>query len=98
LPDYSINNPISNVNDEFRLVPNPANDKTTLIYSLELASQVTIEISTIYGQNVTKNISENEQSSGAHSVELDISKLSKGAYFVTLKSKNGNKSKQLLVN
>ena len=98
LPDYSINNPISNVNDEFRLVPNPANDKTTLIYSLEIASQVTIEILTIYGQNVTKNISENEQSSGAHSVELDISKLSKGAYFVTLKSKNGNKSKQLLVN
>jgi hypothetical protein len=49
-------------------------------------------------ENVPKNISENEQSPGAHSVELDISKMSKGAYFVTLKSKNGNKSKQLLVN
>jgi hypothetical protein len=96
IPDNSIKNTLG-FND-FKLIPNPANGITNLFYSLEKSSNVTIEISTIYGQQISKNSSDTEQVKGEHNAELDISKLSKGIYIVTLKSLNGNKSKQLIIN
>jgi hypothetical protein len=96
LPDHSIKNEL--LNFDFNLIPNPANNKTTLSYNLDISSIVEIEITSIYGQQISKNKTETLQNTGIHIVELDLNKLSKGVYFVTVRTGNSKRTKQLMIN
>ena len=83
--------------DKLVLIPNPATSTCNLFYNVENASEVIIEISTLYGQVLTRNNSSSQQNEGNHSVTLDVSKLTKGVYMVQIKTKDINRCTKLIV-
>ncbi|HJY64605.1 MAG TPA: T9SS type A sorting domain-containing protein [Ignavibacteria bacterium] len=65
------------------LFPNPANVSTSISYSLESSSDVTIEIFNLVGEK-TKSVFSGNQNAGEHAIDVDCTKLSNGIYFVKL--------------
>lgn len=76
--------------------PNPANDVLHINYSLNAASDVTLNIMSIDGQ-VVRSESLGMQQTGSNSETVDISGLSAGVYFVTLQTDNGITSRKIVV-
>lgn len=79
---YTEINEIANSN-AIVLYPNPATNKITLEFNLSTTQNFTIEIKNILGQTVKKT---NSLSRGNNIVEIDISELPKGLYFVQLQN------------
>jgi photosystem II stability/assembly factor-like uncharacterized protein len=77
--------------------PNPAiASSTTINYSLEKASNVSLKVYTILGEQVAVPVV-GWQSAGAHSVTLDCSSLSQGVYFYTLSQDGSAQTKMMVV-
>jgi hypothetical protein len=72
------NSPVSGVS----LFPNPVkNSPVTLSYSLSENNAVTISVFNVFGEKV-KSFSEGNEAAGKHEVNLDLSALSNGIYFI----------------
>lgn len=69
--------------------PNPAVDNMTIEYALESNADVTIEIITGNGK-VISEINEGSKNAGLHSYQLNVSNLSAGHYFFSIKA-NGHR-------
>lgn len=77
------------------LFPNPTTGQTSISYSLENASAVSINIKDITGKTVyTSN--EGTQTSGAHKISLDASTYTNGVYFVTVSTDESQVTKKLI--
>ena len=77
--------------------PNPANENTTLKFSLANNSDVSIQIFDMTGKLV-KIISDKEQMmSGDYSVNISTSELPDGIYFISISTVDGNISKKITV-
>jgi hypothetical protein len=63
-----------------RVTPNPARQAAHLSYSLPAAAAVTVEMWNMLGQRVATLLSGEYQSSGAHSIPLDVDSLPSGTY------------------
>ena len=70
---------ISNIN----VYPNPVNDYGTIAFSLEEASNVSVQIFNLSGQ-VVREISQNSMAAGNNNVKFDVNDLPKGAYIIRL--------------
>ena len=89
---------IVNYDNDFLLnqnTPNPANEMTIINYSLNSNAVVSFSITDISGKEV-KSLMQGAQSAGAHSVNLNTSSLSSGAYFYTI-SVNGNEATRKMI-
>lgn len=75
--------------------PNPAQDITTINYSLTSNSLVSFSIIDISGKKVITLI-EGAKSAGAHSIKINTSSLPSGAYFYTI-SVNGNEATRKMI-
>lgn len=64
--------------------PNPANSSITVRHGFSVGSNPMLSVTNIVGQNVMNVLLTNEEQS------IDISKLTKGVYFATIVSKEGN--------
>jgi hypothetical protein len=64
------------------VVPNPAASFVTLKFNMQQAGQVDWKINDMAGRTILPG--SGHYSSGAHSVQIDISELSRGIYFVNL--------------
>ncbi|MCK9212300.1 MAG: 5'-nucleotidase C-terminal domain-containing protein [Ignavibacteriaceae bacterium] len=87
--------------DEFQLkqnYPNPFNPTTTISYSIEQPSFVTLKIYDITGNEVETLVNE-YQSSGMHSAQFGINKkpLASGVYFYRLQSTGKSLTKSMLL-
>lgn len=67
-----------------KLSPNPANELITLSYNLNINASTEISIVNVLGQEMLNSGSEH-QTIGSYASDIDISKLNKGIYFVSLK-------------
>ena len=76
-------------------IPNPAQDVTTINYSLNSNAVVSFSITDISGKEVV-NISEGTKGAGNQSINLNTSSLSSGAYFYTI-SVNGNEATRKMI-
>lgn len=82
IEENSINN---NAVTLYQNIPNPANESTTINYTLNKAALVNIEFYDITGKKV-KEINEGQMSVGNHKVDVNTRDLSKGVYFYTLRT------------
>lgn len=76
--------------------PNPATDKTNIIYSLTTASPVTLEIFDLLGRKI-KTVVNTYQTPGRYKAILDVSDLSAGNYLYQLTAFGAVRTDRLVV-
>ena len=87
------------VSKEFALsqnYPNPFNPATTISFSIPEASNVTMKIYNILGQEVKTLVSQ-EMSAGAYKVNFDASNLASGVYIYSLRAGNYTATKKMML-
>ncbi len=77
--------------------PNPFNETTTLSYSLNKASKVSLVVYNSYGKEISTLVNGSKQLEGSHNVVFDGSKLSAGIYYCVLKIDSKVITKKLTV-
>lgn len=80
----------------FHNYPNPFNPITNISYQIAEASQVSLSIYNMLGQNVTTLVSKN-QPAGTYNVKWDASGFSSGVYLYRLVMNNGYEQTRELV-
>jgi hypothetical protein len=80
----------------FSCNPNPANASTKISYELKNSEKTTIIITDMMGRTV-KNINQGMQIKGNYSIEVDLSDLSSGTYFYTLKTNTAQATDKLII-
>jgi glucuronoarabinoxylan endo-1,4-beta-xylanase len=75
--------------------PNPFNRSTRIDFEIPEESFVSLVVHNLLGQEVT--VIEEEYSSGAHSVALDLSYLANGIYFYTLRTEGFIDTKKMYI-
>jgi len=80
----------------FSLSPNPANEFVNLAIELERQETFQISITNITGQ-VLLNQNNNNFVSGLNTVDLDVSTLSNGVYFIKIESDAGMMTRRLVI-
>lgn len=76
--------------------PNPANNNTTLSYSVPKSGLISIEILDVLGAKV-RSISTGYQSAGNYTQEIDLSDLAEGTYLIRLNSDDFQSSGRILI-
>jgi len=88
---------ISNDNNfTFKIVPNPANEETTIVFDINLTSKVKISINDILGKEINV-ISDKQFSAGNNSVKISTSDLKDGIYFVKIISESKIYTQKLII-
>jgi Alginate lyase/Secretion system C-terminal sorting domain len=76
--------------------PNPFNPSTTISYSLQRSSFVTLRVYDVTGRTVATVVSEQKEA-GMHTVRFDASALSTGIYVYRLSTENSVISKRMIL-
>ncbi|GAB4345564.1 MAG: hypothetical protein OHK0038_25790 [Flammeovirgaceae bacterium] len=84
------------IDKAIKIFPNPANQKATVEYSLQEPDNVEISLSDKEG-NILKKLWEGKKDKGDHQLEFDVQSLSKGQYFVIIKSSKKLERKRLVI-
>lgn len=79
-----------------KVYPNPTNQLTTIEYSLDETQNVQIHLINILGNEVEKILDE-EQNTGKQSIQLDVSNLPSGIYFIQFHTQNETINHKLIV-
>jgi photosystem II stability/assembly factor-like uncharacterized protein len=94
-----VNNITGNIPSEFKLeqnYPNPFNPVTTINYSLPKASNVSIKIYDVLGNEVMNIVNEFKQS-GNYSASIDASSLASGVYFYKMEAGSYKDAKKMIL-
>ena len=79
------------------LSPNPTNGKTTISYTLENASTVSIKVVDVTGKIVYSS-NEGTQINGSHKVSIDAASFTNGVYYVTISTEETQVTKKMIKN
>jgi hypothetical protein len=80
----------------FTIFPNPANKNLNLYFSAEQSESISFEIQNLLGESI-KKISGKYYSEGHHLEIIDISDLSAGIYFCTMKAGSRIETKKIVI-
>ena len=80
----------------FSCMPNPANNTTQISYELKNNEKTSIIITDIMGR-VVKSINQGMQTKGNYTVDVDLSNLTSGTYFYTLKTPSAQATDKLII-
>ena len=80
----------------YQNVPNPAVNSTRISYELTKSGKVTIDICDLTGRKVL-SYNEGNQSTGVHSIDVNLTNLCSGTYFYTLNTDDFTKTKKMIV-
>ncbi|MBX7156017.1 MAG: T9SS type A sorting domain-containing protein [Candidatus Kapaibacterium sp.] len=102
---FALTNPVSSVENigdapamELRAQPNPAQGNTTLMFTLEQATaNTTLALYDVQGREVVSIFHNKNMDGGNHVITTDVSTLSAGVYYVTLRTTFGTISQPLTV-
>jgi len=83
--------------DEFVIFPNPATDLLAVSFSVSTAENVVFDLKDATGRTVMKMADKNF-STGNHLMNLDLSPLSRGIYFIEMKSGKSWITKKIILN
>ena len=81
---------------QLSISPNPANDKINVSYKLQTNTDVSLKIFSANGQMVYSNDNEYKVA-GTYSIGLNASLLSRGVYFISLKTNNQVVTQKLII-
>lgn len=76
--------------------PNPANSYTKIAYDLKKQENVAIDIFDLMGKKIL-SYKMGSQSAGFHSIDVDLSKLTPGTYFYSLKTNDYQKTLKMII-
>jgi hypothetical protein len=77
--------------------PNPFNPSTTIRFSIPESGNVSLKVYTINGQEVMTLIDNEHTANGSYDVKVDMSNLSSGIYFYTLKHNYNVSTKKMIL-
>jgi len=77
-------------------IPNPANETTTINYSINSNAFVTCKVTDLTGKNILFFL-EGEKQAGKHFVNINTGNLSPGAYFYTLRVNGKSATRKMMV-
>ncbi|MBD3256983.1 DUF4397 domain-containing protein [candidate division GN15 bacterium] len=89
----------NNLPNEFRLdqnYPNPFNPTTTITFALPAASQVTLSVYNVLGQEVSTLLN-TSLPAGEHQVEFDASSVASGVYFYRISAENYSDTRKMML-
>lgn len=98
-PIVGIGDRPANVVDRFTLsqnYPNPFNPSTRIDYTLQQASDITLEVYNLSGQKVA-TLEKGRKAAGEYTATFDAAGLPSGIYFYTLKSGNTSLTKKMVL-
>ncbi len=81
---------------DFSIYPNPATDNMQVNFNLNEAKNVNISIYNTLGALVFSN-NKGQLSSGNHAIDINVSSLAKGVYYMKLQAGENNISKKLVI-
>lgn len=87
-------------NSNFELlqnIPNPANDNTTIIYSLKNPGKVSLKLYNILGKEIVSIVDQRYQHKGNYRISLNTSVLPKGVYFYVMKVGAKEQAKRMFI-
>ena len=76
--------------------PNPVTDQTIIEYAIPNTSVVSFELHNTLGQSLRS--SQSQQQAGVHTLELDLSDLSNGVYYYTIRINKHSITRKLTIN
>lgn len=76
--------------------PNPFNPTTTIQYSLSVASNITLKVFNLLGEEVS-TLASGYQAAGTHQVVVDGKKLASGVYFYRLEAGSYRETKRMVL-
>ena len=85
-------NKLNGKNIQIAFFPNPTTDRITISQNGNSAEEAIISIFNIQGQQIMS-----EQFNGQNKIEMDVSTLAKGIYFVKIQTNAGFESKKLVI-
>jgi hypothetical protein len=81
----------------YEAYPNPFNPSTTIRFSIPESGNVTLKVYNLTGQEVKAVIDNEFMSNGTHNIKVDMSNLSSGVYFFTLKHSYNSLTKKMVL-
>jgi len=95
-PTASVNNINPNYFSLGQNIPNPTSNETRIEYFISEFTNVNLSVIDITGKSVyAENLGNKAQ--GKHQINLDLSDLSNGIYFYTLRTKFGEQTKRMVI-
>jgi hypothetical protein len=89
--------PVQSENFGLKVFPNPTSGKINIEFGLNEISPVAIEIFNASGQKI-KTVSSQNLITGKNQVETDVSGLSNGIYWITVRSESFTETRKFIVN
>ena len=86
----------SEIEEFVKVEANPFNPSTSIVYSIQEASHIKINVYSISGQKVATLV-DSFMSAGAHSAKFDGSRFASGIYFYRFESKGFNQSGKMML-
>ncbi len=77
----------------FQLFPNPANEQLTIVPSSPSANAIQVEVFAVDGKLISSNSVQ-----GNSTIELDVSDMNSGMYFVSISSEEWSQTQRFIVN
>ncbi len=77
--------------------PNPFNPQTTISYSLQQVSTVTLKVYNLMGREIATLVKNEKKAQGNYEITFDASNLSSGVYFFKLQTERFIKTKQMVL-
>lgn len=79
------------------MMPNPANEKVTVMFSLASPAPVTVEILDLNGQRVEAPVLEQVYPAGQHNLVIDTDMFATGRYTLSIRTPDGVSVRSLLI-
>ncbi len=82
--------------ENYQIFPNPANEKTNVIFTLTKSENINIVFRNLLGQEVYRD-SQAKMPSGEYKIIVNISSLDAGLYFCTIETDNYAETKKIII-
>lgn len=97
--DDIVESRIENITDfSYSVFPNTTNDFINIIYSLKKDNTISILLVDFFGNEMKTITSTQNQQAGSYSLQIPVSSLSSGIYFLIISSSNQKRIEKIIIN
>ena len=90
---------IESISDfSYSVFPDTSNELMNITYSLDTQKSLSIELVDLFGQIIKTILPKHDQQAGNYTLQIPLSDLSTGSYFLTISSNNHKKTEKIIIN